>query len=90
MNPEDILEKLKKAVHFRKMSELCILFGTFVLLFLNSNKSIILNILGVIFISVGIVINIMYWRCPSCGKHLTMLKNAKDIKKCPSCGADFK
>lgn len=57
--------------------------GTF---FFTDTTQIILFLLGIALIIGGIVVRIVYWRCPKCKKMLTIgFKQEPD--KCPFCRA---
>ena len=59
--------------------------GTF---FLKGWTQSILFFIGIALIIAGIVVRIVYWRCPHCKKRLK-LGFRQEPTKCPNCGGDL-
>lgn len=59
--------------------------GTF---FLKGWTQTILFFIGIALIIAGIVVRIVYWRCPHCKKRLK-LGFRQEPTKCPCCGGDL-
>lgn len=59
--------------------------GTF---FTKDWTQIILFLLGIVLIVAGILMRVIFWRCPHCKKRLK-LGFRQEPTKCPKCGGDL-
>lgn len=60
--------------------------GILVMLLGQGFENILVAVLGLLIIVAGAAIQLIFWRCPSCGRYLGR-STFGDIEYCPHCGA---
>ncbi|MBQ4564130.1 MAG: hypothetical protein IJA58_06595 [Lachnospiraceae bacterium] len=62
------------------------MIGLVLVLFATGGQSVntVLMVIGFCFVMAGLIINLIFWKCPSCGRHLP--KGPIDMTYCPYCG----
>ena len=65
-----------------------VLFGAGILVMLLGRgfENILTAVLGLLIIVAGAAVQLIFWRCPSCGRYLGR-STFGDIEYCPHCGA---
>ena len=65
-----------------------VLFGVGILVMLIGQgvENILVAVLGLLIIVAGAAVQLIFWRCPSCGRYLGR-STFGDIEYCPHCGA---
>lgn len=83
MGEEEIFERFKKAIRFKRCGFICIGLSTVPAIFLEGIFRIILFVL---IFGMGVYFD-MQFKCPVCGKRFdTRIKN-DDLKYCNSCSS---
>lgn len=94
-NKQNKIEEENKVFFYRKIS-LWILYAgpvfsfvmTFILWNAGLEKIAVIMLYGIIvFLAVFIIMSLLFWRCPNCGKHFEIRHSSMDkITICPFCG----
>lgn len=86
MDIEDILRKFQRALIFRQISQVLLFLGALAAFILRDVQSIVPSIILFITIVLAVLLNIIFWRCPACGKLLPLREFTGKIVHCQSCG----
>ncbi len=85
---------MKLLIQLRRISVLCLLISIAINLIAFFSKITYLFIPGLILLSVFLIFNLIFWKCPYCKKHLPMRLNTADDDyvndidgnyRCPHC-----
>ncbi len=60
--------------------------GVVIMLIGQGVVNILVALLGLLLITAGLAVQIIFWRCPSCGRYLGR-PHLGSISFCPHCGA---
>lgn len=60
--------------------------GILVMLLGQGVENIVVAVLGLVLIVAGVVVQLIFWRCPSCGRYLGR-PHFGSMNYCPHCGA---
>lgn len=86
MDIEEILKKFEKAVFYRRVSNVIIILSVIFAWFIKGTQSIVPIIIFIIAEISAIVLNVVFWRCPACGRQLPLREPSRKIVHCHHCG----
>lgn len=86
---EEVFAKFYISCYARRIANIILFIGALMEVS-SKHYAPLRQMIGIILIVAGAVIQFIYWRCPVCGKHLPYRGTVWNITYCINCGTRLK
>lgn len=90
MNDDEVFKRFSALCYARRIAYVLIIIGVILLSGVSYSNSLTRLIVGIILIASGAIIELIYWRCPVCGKIMPFRETTEKITYCINCGKRLK